>query len=129
MTNNNGLKTKIFGPPMWKSLHFTSMGYPEKNIPVSKQKKYKRFFTSVGDTLPCGLCRTSYKQFIKDHPFDEKVMSSRKNLAFHLFKIHNLVNKKLGCKQLPKKDFMKMYNHYDSFRSKSGCRKSALGCH
>lgn len=125
---SNGLKTKDWGPVAWKYLHFVSLGYPVRNPSKQKQREYRQFFKFVGKTLPCGLCRDSYEKFIKKHPFTDKVMKTRRSFAYHVFMIHNLVNKKLQCKQLPKSEFAKMYNYYDSYRSK-GCKIGAMGCH
>ena len=128
MSLNNGIKTKIWGPKCWFYLHSVTMGYPFKEPSKQKQNEYRQFFKFVGKTLPCGLCRTSYEQFIKKKPFSSTVMKNRKSLVNHLFIIHNLVNKKLKCKQLERSKFNKMYNYYDKFRSK-GCSKKSLGCH
>lgn len=124
---NKGMKTKEWGPYAWKTYHFFAMGYPVKNPTLKKQREYSKFYKYFGDTLPCGLCRDSYKKFIKELPFTDKVLESRKNLFYHTLKIHNLVNKKLNCKVLKKDEFFKMYKQYDSSRSK-GCSKKALGC-
>ena len=49
---NNGLITKIWGPGLWSALHCITFGYPVN--PTEKHKQdYKRFFTIVGDILPC----------------------------------------------------------------------------
>ena len=122
----NGIRTRIWGPHAWKTIHFTAMGYPLD--PTKKQKRdYKNHFKYIALTLPCGLCRISFIRFLKTHPLNAKVMSSRRTLFNHTLLLRNLVNAKLGCKQLLKKDFPKMYNKYDKYRSK-GCSPTALGC-
>jgi hypothetical protein len=123
---NNGIKTKVWGPHAWKAIHFTAIGYPLK--PTKKHKSdYKNYFKYIALTLSCGLCRISFIRFLKTHPLDDKVMSSRRTLFNHTLVLHNLVNAKLGCKVLLKKDFPKMYKNYDQHRSK-GCSPTALGC-
>jgi hypothetical protein len=122
----NGMRTLVWGKKFWTSLHFVTMGYPKKPS-ASDKRNYATYFKLTGDILPCGLCSVSYKKFLKSHPFDSKVMKNRRNLVYHLFKIRNLVNKKLGSKLLKRSDFPKMYNNYDKHRSK-GCKKTALGC-
>jgi len=124
---NPNIRTRAFGPPMWYALTFAALGYPEKNPTIKKQRDYKRFFTLVGEILPCNLCRDSYKLFLKKIPLNKKVMSSRKNLTFWVFKIHNLVNKKLGCKVLSYSELMKKYKYFNKFRAKS-CSPKMLGC-
>jgi hypothetical protein len=125
-TENNGMKTKVFGPMYWKTIHFTAMGYPIK--PTRKQKNdYRNFLKYVSRTLPCGLCRSSFIKYLEENPMDDNVMSDRKSFVFFTFKLHNLVNEKLGHSKLKKKDFQKMYDKYEMYRS-SGCKSNALGC-
>lgn len=119
MTYNpkNGLVTKIWGPPSWISLHCITYGYPEN--PTSEQKKnYKKYFQLIGDVLPCGACRSSYKKFISegDTLLNNKVMKDRKSLTKWFIKVHNKVNKKLGI------DYGATYKNvtqrYESYRAK-----------
>lgn len=97
---NNGLMTKIWGPPGWKFLHSVTFGYPIE--PTTEHKKsYKQFFKLAGEVFPCGACRDSYKRFIgpgSDTELTNKIMKNRKNLTKWLFNIHNKVNDKLDKK-------------------------------
>ena len=132
---NNGIISNIWGPPGWLFLHCVTMGYPEKIENNPKKKNYKEhqyrkkttedFFTLLGDVLPCGACRKSYKEFIEMHPIDEH-LSSRVDLARWFYDIHNLVNDKLDVplKYRPK-DFEEFYDKYEQNRSKSGKKKCA----
>lgn len=112
----NIMNTNKWGPPMWKSLHAISFGYPVK--PTHEQKKsYMTFFLSVGDVLPCSFCRVSYKKYIYSHPtiLDDSIMASRYTLTKWLFDIHNRINEKLGVTyDVTYKDVV-MY--YESYRS------------
>ena len=54
-------------------------------------------------------------------------MSTRKNLTFWVFKIKNLVNKKLGCKVLSHTELLKKYKYFNKFRAKN-CSPKLLGC-
>lgn len=124
--NNLGMRTKSWGPPAWFFLDVVTFGYPIK--PTDAQKKqYKQFFTSLKNILPCGLCRESYSKFIKELPLTEKVLKTRKNLTTWFFKIHNKVNKKLGCKEMNLKQMKDKMNFYESFRA-SKCTKKMEGC-
>lgn len=124
---NPNIRTRAFGAPMWHALIFTALGYPERTPSFKKQRDYKRFFTLVGDTIPCNLCRDSYKLFLKKLPLNKKVMSTRKNLTFWVFKIKNMVNKKLGCKVLNYSELLKKYKYFNKFRATS-CSPKLLGC-
>ena len=91
--DNNGLMTKIWGPPGWKFLHSVTFGYPVK--PTSEKKKYyKQFFKLAGEVFPCGACRESYQKFIgpgSDTELTNKVMKNRQTLTKWFYKIHNKV--------------------------------------
>jgi hypothetical protein len=91
--SNNGMMTKIWGPGLWVGLHCISFGYPIKPTDEQKQK-YKDFFTLIGDVLPCGYCRTSYKQFIENGntKLTNEVMESRDNLTKWLKNSPNSIN-------------------------------------
>ena len=65
-SKNPNLRTKAWGGPAWFYITCVAMGYPEKNPTKKQQNEYKKFYVSVGKTLPCCLCRESYDKFIKD---------------------------------------------------------------
>ena len=93
---NNGLITKIWGPPSWKFLHCVSFGYPLN--PTNEQKNdYMTFYKTIGKVLPCKYCRDSYNNFILVAPtlLDMEVMKNRATLTEWLYKLHNVVNNKL----------------------------------
>jgi hypothetical protein len=127
-TNSSGLITKIWGPPMWESLHCIAFGYPLK--PTSEQKKnYKDFFTNLMNVLPCKFCRDSYKDFVTKDDEPETLlrdcdMENRYTLTKWLYRLHNRVNKKLGM------DYHISYNDivqkYESYRAK--CIPNENGC-
>lgn len=124
---NRWMRTRAFGPPSWYVFHSYAMSYPLNHPKPSDRKLYKSFYTIFGKVLPCSLCQKSYAKFIKQCPMDRKVLSSRRNLVFWTFKIHNLVNKKLGCKLLTKVQMERKYKYYERFRA-SSCSKKMSGC-
>jgi hypothetical protein len=132
--SNSGMITRIWGGPAWLFLHSIAAGYPvnpdeydikEGNGVGYTRKVYKDFFTNTGGVLPCGLCRKSYIQFIKDLPIDDYI-HSRESLFEWLFIIHNKVNDKLGVPQ--EKDLSKVVAKYECFRAKCSKEPDAKGC-
>tara|TARA_Y100001972_G_scaffold116043_1_gene153436 strand:- start:1928 stop:2590 length:663 start_codon:yes stop_codon:yes gene_type:complete len=130
---NNGMIAKIWGPPGWLFLHCITMGYPEFIENNPKKSKYKehqerkkstqKFFILLGDVLPCGACRKSYKKFIKMHPIHYH-LNSRQDLARWFYDIHNLINDKLDVPNEDRpKNFNEFYNRYEKFRSTCGEKK------
>lgn len=131
---NNGLITQVWGAPGWLYLHSVSFGYPvnpdhydEINDfePGTTRSNYKRFFSSVGDTLPCKYCRNSYKEFILEDPIQ---LDSREDLTKWLWRIHNRVNLKLGKEyDLDEITYEKIVRKYEGFRANCSNKKSK-GC-
>ena len=138
MAEKQGMQTKVWGPPAWVFLHTVAQNYD----PSKKGMKdgYRSFFKSLRHVLPCGKCRHNYSKIIKiqDTRFNEKVLGSRKNLSYWLFKVHNKVQydiyKKSGLsRDKPKysntiKDFNKVYAIYEGFRAKCSSVKDSYGC-
>jgi hypothetical protein len=133
MSGNGGMMVSMWGPPGWRFLHSVAHGYPEspsdfdeKNgIPLgTTELNYKNFFTLIGSTLPCGLCRESYVNFIAENPIRA---SSRADLTKWLWEIHNKVNQKLG-REYAKSDFESVYQFYERYRAKCSPSSDAKGC-
>lgn len=122
MSENNGMITKIWGPPAWIFLHCVVMGYPVQFDPedsdhVYRRKGMKKFFKFITCVLPCKYCRESYNKYIKESPI-ENHLSSRVELARWLYDIHNKVNYKLGIPLCDIPEFIEVYNRYEQYRAK-----------
>ncbi len=122
---NNGLITKIWGPPSWESFHSIGFGYPME--PTEEEKKdYFEYFRLYGKVLPCIFCRQSYQKFILEEPtlLDMKVMKSRETLTKWQHRLHDAVNKKLGVDYGT--TYLEMCDKFESYRAK--CTKTSKGC-
>lgn len=90
-TNNNIFANPAsWGPPAWVFLHCVSLTYP-KNPTKEEKAHYRTFFDSLGNVLPCKLCRAEYKAWTKTHPVGPH-LSSRNKLSAWLVDLHNNVN-------------------------------------
>ena len=130
---NNGIMTKIWGPPGWLFLHCITMGYPNilnKTDPkhLFRKEETKKFFSSLGNVLPCRYCRDSYNDYVRKSPITDEVLSSRKNLAKWFYEIHNRVNEKLKVPRSEWPSFKEFYERYEMFRSKCGGKSKGVGC-
>jgi hypothetical protein len=82
----------IWGPKLWKSIHFIALAYPVN--PTDDQKKnYKLFFESLSNVIPCSICANNYKDHLKELPLNEAVLKDRETLVKWTIDVHNLVNK------------------------------------
>lgn len=123
---DNGMMTKVWGPPGWLFLHCITFGYPyaiNPNNPDHQHKKrdYAIFFKSLGNVFPCKYCRESYLKFIKELPI-EPFLNSRKDLTDWLYQIHNKVNHKLGVPHCDIPSLNDITDIYEQYRAK--CKKT-----
>ena len=82
---------EIWGPHIWRTIHYISLGYPETPSLNDKQI-YKNFITSLKDVLPCAMCRKHFTELLTTHPLTEQVLSSKTNLIKWCIDAHNIVN-------------------------------------
>lgn len=94
---NVGLLPKIWGPWVWNGQHAITFAYPESPTEQDKQN-YRIHFETLGHVLPCCNCGKSYTEFIKtgDTCLTDNDLKDRKSLTHWLWRVHNVVNKKLG---------------------------------
>ena len=111
---------EYWGPSAWKFIHTITFSYFPPSIRKNKrnyQNNYKQYFKSLGDILPCPVCRYHYQNHIysdinkktttKDfnHAF-----TNQKKLIRYFYNLHTKVNKdRLG------RDFIK-YNSNLSYK-------------
>ena len=130
---SSGFVTSVWGAPAWLFLHCIAFNYsPERKT------EYMEFFKYLADVLPCGACRTNYKQIISEGPLrlTEDRFKSRETVSLYLFLIHNKVQNdiykksKLECNKPmyknTKKDYKIVKSFYEKFRAK--CTKTTYGC-
>ncbi len=125
---NNGLITKIWGGPGWTFNHSVTFGYPI-NPTESDKIKYKKYFISLGDVLPCRYCRESYNKFIStgDTALTDSILNSRDSLTKWFYEVHQAVNKKLEIEYAL--TYEELVSKYESFRAKCGKpTKTIKGC-
>ena len=95
----------IWGPALWKAIHYVALGYPAE--PTDEQKrKYLDFFVGFGDVIPCGKCRENYKRHLLEVPLD---LQSRETLFAWTVAVHNIVNRENSKPELSTDAAMDMY--------------------
>ena len=121
--NDGGMITKIWGPPMWETLHTITFDYP--NDPSDEVKAgYKQLFESLKYTLPCIYCRKSYAKLIStgNTKLTDAVFKDRNSLTKWLYDVHETVNKKLGVNYgVTYEDIVKKYESY-----RANCKSKEL---
>lgn len=100
-----GLSTREWGPHMWESLFSSIMGaFPYKieennKAHIQIRNEFKHLFSSLRYTLPCCVCQVSYRIYWLELPIDE-YLSGRIKLCEWLYKIKDMVNKKLIAQEV-----------------------------
>lgn len=114
----NGIMTKVWGPPGWFFLHAVTFGYPYEinSENIDRVRHYANFFNSLGHVLPCKYCRNSYNEYLSELPV-ENFLKSRKDLTLWLYLIHNKVNDKLGVAECDRPSFEEVENKYEQYRA------------
>lgn len=115
--SDQGMQSKVFGPPLWVALHAIAFGFPAS--PSDEQRlSYLNFFESLGHVLPCKFCRMSYGKFVSrggGAPLTLSTVRDRDSLSRWLYRLHNLVNKRLGKRRVPSYERVRL--RYESFRA------------
>jgi hypothetical protein len=88
------MDSKVWGPHFWFILHLVSFNYPD-NPSTPDKDNYKRFYDSIGDILPCQLCKQHYKNYISQFPISVH-LDSRIDLITWVVQVHNFVNQSLN---------------------------------
>lgn len=80
--------TITWGPSLWRFLHVISFTYPD--TPSDKDKdSYRKFFSSLGEVIPCPGCANHYKEYTAEHPI---ALESKETLSRWMYDFHNHVN-------------------------------------
>lgn len=96
---------KKWGAPMWQSLYNIAYVYPG-NGDEHMTNKYRSFFISLRDILPCRMCRNNYSKHIEETPI-EPYLKDNKTLVEWLTIIQSKVCKMNGK---PEIDFKTKFN-------------------
>ncbi len=81
-----------WGPAFWFTLHATAFGYPTE--PTKEDiSKYKNFYNSLADVIPCSVCRKHFNEMInKDFKLTDEILKNREALIKWTYDIHDYVN-------------------------------------
>ena len=103
------LGPSIWGPHLWKFMHYYTLSYPEDPTEEDKDNLYN-FFHTIQTVLPCEKCRYNFKSHLENTPLTEEILSNNINVVRWLFDIHNEVNKSTNKPVLLYDDFIKIYS-------------------
>ena len=102
------MSSDIWGSPAWFFLHTITLNYPSYPTSIEKYNIIK-FFNSLGNILPCSVCKEHYIIFLQKYPI-EKFSNSKEQIFKWLVDLHNGVNKLLNKNTLSYNDVIIKYN-------------------
>jgi hypothetical protein len=106
------MNQNIWGKCGWVLIHSIAVNYPNNPSPSEKENTIK-FFTLLGDMLPCRYCRQHYHENLKTIPINA---DSKMDLIWWTIDLHNKVNIITGKKVLSRKEALQkiiaMYKKY-----------------
>jgi hypothetical protein len=91
------LAPTVWGRCIWITVHVVALAFPEHPT-TSDRERYRKFYLSIGDVLPCMKCRLNYKRHLSELPIDF-YLADRDSLFLWTVKMHNIVNKELGKRE------------------------------
>ncbi len=92
------MSPKQWGPPLWHAINIIARCYPE-NPSISDMRKYRAFFTALGNVLPCRKCQRHYRSHIS--AIGTIPVASRTQLVDFVAQLHNRVNSATGKEIMP----------------------------
>ena len=95
--SGDGMLTSVWGPPMWHFLHTMSFNYPI-NPTAEDKKNYSEFIYNLRYVLPCKYCRMNLTSNLKANPLLDCHLKSREAFSKFVYRLHEIVNKRLGKK-------------------------------
>ena len=100
---------KIWGPPLWFTLHNMASKYPIKASPTYISKM-KDFITGIPYILPCEVCKVHANNYIEENKNNlDDICSGRDKLFKFFVDFHNSVNKRTNKKEISYEEAYKIY--------------------
>lgn len=96
-------KKEVWGRAQWTAIHSFAACLSNKT-----KYGYITYINSLPDTMPCGACRTHFKELLKKYPIELNVKNNREAFAWS-FIIHNEVNAQIGKPIFKYSEALKMY--------------------
>lgn len=96
---------KIWGPYLWNFLHYLSYNLFD-NLDFNQKKQIFLFFISLEYIIPCKICKTHYKIYLRENMINEEKIN-KSYLIKWVCDLHNNINKRLNKKEYSFKECIK----------------------
>lgn len=96
------ISTALWGPVIWDTLHYISLGYPVDNPTPEVQQAALDVFKALPFLLPCLLCRVHLAEtYETDMPLTPEIFQSQEALGNYIVALRDLVKRKHACPSCP----------------------------
>lgn len=91
-----------WGPTIWDTLHYVSLGYPEANPSEDVRQAAFEFMSALPFLLPCSICREHLAEtYLFEKPLERRVFDSRQALGTYIVELRDLVKRRHACPGCP----------------------------
>lgn len=103
---------KLWGPPLWFSLHFGALNLPDKLTP-DDQSMVVNFLKSLPIWIACDECKNHAYNYIQKNTYRLMSMSKSKEGVFQfLWEFHNHVNRETGKGEISLEEAYYIYTQH-----------------
>jgi hypothetical protein len=92
----DSLQNHIWGPALWKILHFSAERIGTKRLHRLPQEEHRLWFNLLSNlrySLPCPHCKKHYQQYYSSHPI---ASFTKEGVRRWLYELHQSVNQRIG---------------------------------
>lgn len=92
----------VWGPSVWRAIHYIALGFPTSGKATASQKEaYRAFFRNLDGVLPCATCAENYREHLKSDiaPVEDAIEAG--SLFEWTVQLHNVVSGSLGKPRAP----------------------------
>ena len=111
----------VWGEKCWFFLHTISLNFPD-NPSMQDKKAYINYLQSLGNVLPCSVCKKHYTDYIKKH---KPNVNSKSEFVRWVLNLHNDVNQRNNKEPWNYEDLLKKY--YSEYSKQNNKNKSNKG--
>jgi hypothetical protein len=104
----------VWGPSGWNFIHAMSFAYPIFPS-LSERTQMFTFLHSFAQVLPCFRCRVHFMKLLNTYlpTVSSEHLETRETLVRFLVDAHNMVNKRIGKKEMEFEQVMSLYGNPD----------------
>lgn len=129
--SKEGFSVDIWGPAAWHFLRCVAFNFPAgERVTEERKKQYMQFMKSLGDVLPCGVCRDHYPENLRTAGLTGiGAYKDRKTFAEAVHRLEKTVHMNANRRgKLPVPPFEETHKAYAAWRATPQSGKGPRSC-